>query len=76
MSQKIWWDSEGSAMHPLPNEDMEEFANRITQIAWSNAAYVVREACAKVVIDNNHMFATFQAAESLASEIRAMGDTE
>jgi len=34
-----------------------------------------REACAKVVIDNNHMFSTFQAAESLASTIRERGTT-
>lgn len=43
-----WWWEEGSGILPLPTEDMEEFTHRITQIAWSNAAYKEREACAKV----------------------------
>ena len=43
-----WWHQEGSALHPLPTEDVEEFAKRITQIAWSNGVYKEREACAKV----------------------------
>ncbi len=34
-----------------------------------------REACAKVVLDNNHMFATFSAAKSLAEGIRARGES-
>ena len=41
-SYQIWWDTEGSAMRPLPNEDMEEFARRITAIAWSNSEFVER----------------------------------
>ena len=41
-SYQIWWDTEGSAMQPLPNEDMEEFAKRITAIAWSNGEFVER----------------------------------
>ena len=45
MTHKIWWDMEGSAMRPLPNEDMEEFAKRISEIAWSNGQYTEREAC-------------------------------
>ena len=36
-------------MRPLPHEDVEEFAKRITAIAWSNGEYVEREACAKYV---------------------------
>lgn len=47
MTHKIWWDMEGSAMRPLPNEDMEEFAKRISEIAWSNGQYIEREACEK-----------------------------
>jgi len=35
-------------MRPLPDEDVEEFAHRITQIAWSNGAHVEREECVKV----------------------------
>jgi hypothetical protein len=45
---KAWWHNEGSGIIPLPNEDMEEFAHRMTQIAWSNGAFKEREACAKV----------------------------
>ena len=41
-----WWNDEGSAMRPLASEDTEEFAKRITAIAWSNGAYVERAACA------------------------------
>ena len=40
---KEWWHNEGSGIIPLPNEDMEEFAHRITQIAWSNGAFKERE---------------------------------
>ena len=45
---KAWWHNEGSGIIPLPNEDMEEFAHRMTQIAWSNGAFKEREACAKL----------------------------
>ena len=43
---KAWWHNEGSGILPFPNEDMEEFAHRMTQIAWSNGAFKEREACA------------------------------
>ena len=43
-----WWDTEGSAMRPHDHEDWEEFARRITEIAWSNGRFVEKEACAKV----------------------------
>jgi len=46
---KTWWHNEGSGILPLPNEDMEEFAHRMTQIAWSNGAFKEREACAKLI---------------------------
>jgi hypothetical protein len=36
---QTWWDNEGSAMAPKENEDMEEFAHRITEIAWFNGIY-------------------------------------
>ena len=45
---KAWWHNEGSGIIPLPNEDMEEFAHRITQIAWSNGAFKEREDCADI----------------------------
>ena len=41
-----WWSNEGSAMRPRPDEDVEEFAKRVTEIAWSNGEEVEREACA------------------------------
>jgi hypothetical protein len=44
MTHKNWWYKEGSGMRPLPNEDIEEFAKRITEIAWSNGEYKEREA--------------------------------
>ena len=45
---KAWWHNEGSGIIPLPNEDMKEFAHRMTQIAWSNGAFKEREACAEI----------------------------
>ena len=45
---KAWWHNEGSGIIPLPNEDMEEFAHRMTQIAWSNGAFKEREECANI----------------------------
>lgn len=50
-----------------------------TQAHWTeyerSIAAQEREACAKVVTANAHMFATPQAAESLANAIRARGTT-
>jgi hypothetical protein len=40
---KTWWHNEGSGILPLPNEDMEEFAHRMTKIAWSNGAFKEHE---------------------------------
>jgi hypothetical protein len=37
-----WWNNEGSGIRPLPDEDTEEFAKRITEIAWSNGAALVQ----------------------------------
>ena len=48
---KAWWHNEGSGIIPLPNEDMEEFAHRITQIAWSNGEFKERDACADMIED-------------------------
>ena len=49
---KAWWHNEGSGIIPLPNEDMEEFAHRMTQIAWSNGAFKECEACAKLCAED------------------------
>lgn len=37
---KLWWRDEGSAISPLPHEDREEHAKRVSLIAWMNAAYL------------------------------------
>jgi hypothetical protein len=37
-----WWYNEGSGFLPLPGQDHEEHAKRISEIAWSNGAYVAR----------------------------------
>ena len=40
---QTWWDSEGCAMRPTDAENIEEFAHRITQIAWSNSKFKTSE---------------------------------
>lgn len=39
---KVWWEREGSGMRPEKGEDLEEFAKRITGIAWRNSAYLAK----------------------------------
>jgi hypothetical protein len=69
-----WWYQEGSAFGPV-DEDVEEFAKRMCEIAWSNGAFKEREACAKVCDDlavdayNNHDI----LYEQCAAAIRARG---
>jgi len=48
MTYNEWWNKVGSGMQPLPNEDIEEFAHRMTALAWFNGENSEREACAKV----------------------------
>lgn len=40
---ETWWHREGSGLYPLPSEDLEEFAHRVTEIAWENGEYTERE---------------------------------
>ena len=47
-----WWYQEGSACGPV-DEDVEEFAKRMCEIAWSNGVFVEREECAKVCENNS-----------------------
>jgi hypothetical protein len=47
-----WWNEEGSSMRPKENEDYEEFAKRITAIAWSNGEYTERDERAKAKEDH------------------------
>jgi hypothetical protein len=42
MNWQTWWDFRGSAMRPLGNENMEDFARRITYEAWDSFSI---EAC-------------------------------
>lgn len=42
---ETWWHSEGSSP-ANPDEDGEEHCKRMCQIAWSNGAYMAREAYA------------------------------
>ena len=37
-----WWFNEGSGIRPSNGEDQEERVRRVSQIAWSNGAYVAR----------------------------------
>lgn len=38
---KTWWDNEGSSIRPLLDEDLEEFAKRISNLAY-RAGYFYR----------------------------------
>jgi len=79
---KAWWHNEGSGIIPLPNEDMEEFAHRMTQIAWSNGAFKEREACAKIADKEVDFWLKTDAEKEnyseqalfIAKEIRARGN--
>ena len=71
MTHKNWWHTEGSGIRPLPNEDIEEFAKRITEIAWSNGEYIEREACAKIA--DEWAVGWPHPSKVIAEEIRARG---
>ena len=74
MTHKNWWYTEGSGIRPLPNEDIEEFAKRITEIAWSNGEFVEREACAKVC-EPQEQHDDPLTAWKIAQAIRARGES-
>jgi len=38
----VWWNNEGSALRPLPEEDAEEHSKRITNLAWIYGANKVQ----------------------------------
>lgn len=74
MSFDTWWYQEGSGIIPKGKEDMEEFAKRISHIAWSNGAYIEREACAQICdsyAENSSSPMNF--AENCAQTIRQRG---
>ena len=66
-----WWNDEGSAMRPLASEDTEEFAKRITAIAWSNGAFLERKALLDVI--DGYSGITLSQDEFLCNSIRARG---
>lgn len=70
MNFKTWWETEGSGLRPHPNEDIEEFARRLTEIAWSNGEYFEREQCAKVCEEK---FEFYGYDHVFAKSIRARG---
>ena len=61
-----WWWEEGSGILPLPTEDMEEFAHRITQISWSNAAFIEKERIIKAI----ERLGTWAHISEVVAEIR------
>jgi hypothetical protein len=64
-----WWYHEGSQG---PNGmDLEEHCKRMCQIAWSNGAFVEREACAKVCEERLGPTATDFYGKTYAAAIRA-----
>ena len=48
-----WWFDEGSGMRPSNGEDQEEHTRRVSQIAWSNGAYVARYDCPTTPTETN-----------------------
>lgn len=56
-------------MRPQDEEDLEQFAHRVTRIAWSNGKYAEREACLKMLDDN-----WYKTQSAIATAIRARGD--
>lgn len=46
---ETWWDQEGSAMPPMPHEDSEMFARRVSEIAWHNGAFAQRWKVGKLI---------------------------
>ena len=57
----------------LPDPEMcSDEVDSLVRFA-SLVAAAEREECAQIVLSNEHMFSTYQAAESLAAAIRARG---
>jgi hypothetical protein len=72
---KSWWNETGSALRNNSNEDFEEFAFRISQVAWLAAALKEREACAKVC-DSYSNGRHSNASDLCAEQIRARGEVK
>jgi len=40
---EIWWHTEGSALCPEADEDMDAFLYRVTRMSWLNATFHIEE---------------------------------
>ena len=80
MTYNEWWNNVASGMQPLPNEDIEEFAHRMTALAWFNGENSEREACAKVCDDIEAQCIAEDSDDPplhhIANAIRARGEQE
>jgi len=74
MTFKEWWHNEGSQA-PYTHHDCEEHCMRMCEIAWSNGAYVEREACAKLAEEYGTWGGSgfYEWFKKLGAEIRARG---
>jgi len=75
MTFKEWWFNEGSQA-PYTHHDCEEHTIRMCEIAWSNGAYVEREACAKLAEEYGTWGGSgfYEWFKKLGAEIRARGE--
>lgn len=64
-----WWYHEGSDPKRF-DEDFEEHCKRMCQIAWSNGAFVMQEACAKLV--EKKAAKTWVDVDAMAAAIRGV----
>ena len=55
-------------MRPHKHEDLEEFARRITEIAWSNGQFVEKEACGDAVTKERKPVPEFELIEKWEGE--------
>ena len=69
MTHDKWWYEVGSGIRPLPNEDFEEFSERVTRIAWDASVAAEREACARLCEQKSAV----KGGEIFAARIRARG---
>jgi len=82
MTYQEWWNNVASAMQPLPNEDIEEFAHRMTALAWFNGENSERDACEEIAEKQRYaMFISLTShpaqngtAVGIANAIRARGE--
>lgn len=52
---EAWWYNEGSGMPPYKGEDIECFAKRVTNTAWSNGYYTEKHSKRRNTIIEDHL---------------------